>query len=226
MTHQWVALRGPVATVSTLCSVVRKGRLKSQGGAGARRGSRLTISSRLYFTCTSSAGVASVRHKVEGRVSGRTVHLAQAPSPPSLSLVSVCALFTTSPHLPATPYRVWGTEGDGGFVGRRGLEASFGFGVGRQPNRASVGRRTRVPCLRSGSDVPRCSSARAHPPDSTRCERSLVAEDARCSPSPGHRDRAKCCRRVATPLYVANKDTYPAVHGAPARHISRRAMIL
>ena len=153
-----------MATVSTLCSVVRKGRLKSQVGTGARA-ARLTISSRLYFTCTSSAGVASVRHKVEGRVSGRTVHLAQAPSPPSLSLLSVCALFTPSPTTNQPPLcRVWGTEGDGGFVGRRGLEASFGFGVGRQPNRASVGRRTRVPCLRSGSDVPRCSSARAHPP--------------------------------------------------------------
>lgn len=96
------------------------------------------------YTGSSGAGVASGELEARGKTVGRLAYTWRRRARP-LSLSP--SLFMPSAPL-ATPYRP--TEAAETLNEEEARRVS-GFGVGRQPNRASVGRRTRVPSLRPSS---------------------------------------------------------------------------
>lgn len=104
----------------------------------------------IYSTCTSGAGVASGKRKARRKTVGRLVCTwRRRVGAPSL----LPSLFMPSAPL-ATPYRYEGPTEAAETLNEEEARRVSGFGVGRQPNRASVGRRTRVPSLRPAR-VPR-----------------------------------------------------------------------
>lgn len=112
----------------------------------------------IRFTCTSNAGVASVKHKVEGRLSSARTPGAGAEYSIPLPW-TVYALCT-----PSHPLSLWGTDEDGGHVERRGVESSFGV----------WGRLTVEPCFS------RPANSRAEPSSRWRSS-SSTATTASCT---------------------------------------------